>query len=64
MARVDAEERKRGGVKMNQRDGVKGTAKRRREGGTERMKENLLARAWQDRSNIYTYVAREINITL
>lgn len=44
--------------------GVKGTAKRRREGGTERMKENLLARAWQDRSNIYTYVAREINITL
>lgn len=30
----------------------------------ERMKENLLARAWQDRSDIYTYVAREINITL
>lgn len=30
------------------------------------MKENLLAGAWQDRSDIYiyTYVAREINITL
>lgn len=48
---------------------ISGSVKRdgeveRRGGGTERMKENLLARAWQDRSDIYTYVAREINITL